>query len=158
MSAQAMARRLNVTRGSFYHHFASRQAFVEQLLCRWEAEYTLDVLAEAHAAPDPLAGLQRYITIAARLKPGREVAIRAWAARDKRVRELLHKVDALRMEFARESARAVLSSSARPADIEAFAQLAYLAFIGMQHTAHQGDGRFVQLFAWLTDLGGRVRG
>ena len=86
MSAQAMARRLNVTRGSFYHHFPSRQAFVEQLLCRWEAEYTLDVLAEAHAATDALAGLQRYIAIAARLNPGREVAIRAWAVSERILR------------------------------------------------------------------------
>lgn len=158
MSAQAMARRLNVTRGSFYHHFASRQDFVDQLLYRWEAQYTLDVLTEVHAATDPLARLQRYIAIAARLKPGREVAIRAWAAKDKRVQALLHRVDALRMDFARECARAVLAYSAQAADIEAFAQLAYLALIGMQHTTHEGDERFVQLFAYLTDLGRRVRG
>lgn len=54
-----------------------------------------------------------------------EVAIRAWAARDKQVQALLHRVDALRMDFARESARAVPPCQVHGADIEAFAQLAY---------------------------------
>ena len=155
-SAQALARRLNVTRGSLYHHFASRQDFVQQLLHRWEVDYTVDVLTEANAATEPFDKLQRYIAIAARLQPGREVAIRAWATRDKWVQELLQSVEGLRLEFAREAARALLSCSAREVDVEAFAQLAYLGFIGMQHTAQQGDRRFVRFFADLTDLGRRM--
>lgn len=157
VSAQAMARRLNVTRGSFYHHFASRQDFVDQLLGRWEAEYTVDVISEAHGAADPLARLQRYIAVVAKLKPGREVAIRAWAGKDKRVHGLLQRVDGLRLEFARESARALLSPSVTGADSEALAQLAFLALIGLVHTASQGDGRFHQLFAYLTEFGTRLR-
>ena len=61
VSAQALARRLNVTRGSFYHHFTSRQEFVDHLLGRWERQYTLDVISAARGASDPLATLQRYI-------------------------------------------------------------------------------------------------
>ncbi|WP_157778721.1 TetR/AcrR family transcriptional regulator [Massilia violaceinigra] len=157
VSAQALARRLNVTRGSFYHHFASRQDFIAQLLGRWEVEYTVDVISEAHSAADPLAMLQRYIAVVAKLKPGREVAIRAWAGKDKRVNELLQRVDGLRLEFARESARALLPPSAKGADVEALAQLAFLALIGLVHTGGQGDGRFHQLFAYLTDFGTRLR-
>ena len=157
VSAQALARRLNVTRGSFYHHFANRQDFVDQLLGRWEREYTVDVLSEARGATDPLTRLQRYIAVAAKLKPGREVSIRAWAGKDKRVHELLQRVDGLRLEFARESARALLPPSAKEADVEVLAQLAFLALIGLVHTADQGDGRFQQLFAYLTDFGRRLR-
>ncbi len=157
VSAQALARRLNVTRGSFYHHFASRQDFVDQLLGRWEAEYTVDVIGEAHGVADPLARLQRYIAVVAKLKPGREVAIRAWAGKDRRVRELLQRVDGLRLGFARESARALLSPCATGADVEALAQLAFLALIGLVHTAEQGEARFHQLFAYLTDVGTRLR-
>lgn len=157
VSAQALARRLNVTRGSFYHHFASRQDFVDQLLGRWEAEYTVDVISEAHAAAEPLARLQRYVAVVAKLKPGREVAIRAWAGKDRRVRALLQRVDGLRLGFARESARALLSPSANGADVEALAQLAFLALIGLVHTAGQGEERFHQLFAYLTEFGTRLR-
>ena len=157
VSAQALARRLNVTRGSFYHHFASRQDFVDQLLGRWEAEYTVGVISAARGAADPLARLQRYIAVVAKLKPGREVAIRAWAGKDKRVRALLQRVDGLRLEFARESARALLSPSANDADVEAVAQMAFLALIGLVHTAGHGEARFHQLFAYLTDFGTRWR-
>ena len=157
VSAQALARRLNVTRGSFYHHFASRQDFVEQLLGRWEQQYTLDVLSEVRSVADPLARLQRYIAVAAKLKPGREVAIRAWARKDQRVQVLLQRVDQLRLAFARDSARQLLSPQATQADVEALAQLAFLALIGLVHTAGEGDERFHQLFAYLTDLGCRLR-
>lgn len=157
VSAQALARRLNVTRGSFYHHFASRQDFVDQLLGRWETEYTVDVISAAHGVADPLARLQHYIAVVAKLKPGREVAIRTWAGKDKRVHELLQRVDGLRLAFARESARTLLSPSATGADVEALAQLAFLALIGLVHTAYQGDERFHQLFAYLTDFGTRLR-
>ena len=156
-SAQALARRLNVTRGSFYHHFASRQDFVDQLLGRWEAQYTVDVISAARGAADPLARLQRYVAVVAKLKPGREVAIRAWAGKDKRVNELLQRVDGLRMEFARETTRALLSPSASGGDVEALAQLAFLALIGLVHTADQDEGRFHQLIASLTERGARLR-
>ncbi len=155
VSAQALARRLNVTRGSFYHHFVSRQDFVDQLLERWEKEYTLDVISEAHGAADPLTRLQIYIAVVAKLNPGREVAIRGWAGKDKRVRALLQRVDGRRLAFARESAQALLSPRAKAADVEALAQLAFLALIGLVHTADQGNGRFHQLFAYLTDVGTR---
>ena len=115
------------------------------------------MISEAHGPADPLARLQRYIAVVAKLRPGREVAIRAWAGKDKRVRELLQRVDGLRLEFARESARALLSPCARSTDVEALAQLAFLALIGLVHTADQGDGRIHQLFAYLTDLGTRSR-
>lgn len=107
-----------MTRDSFYHHFASRQDFVDQLLGRWEAHYTVDVISAAHGAADPLVRLQRYVAVVAKLKPGREVAIRAWAGKDKRMNELLQRVDRLRMAFARETARALLSPCARGGAIE----------------------------------------
>lgn len=47
-----------------------------------------------------------------------EVVIRAWVARDKQVQALLHRVDALRMDFARESARAVPPCPVHGADID----------------------------------------
>jgi len=156
VSAQALARRLNVTRGSFYHHFASRADFVEQLLRRWELDYTVVVLADARAAGEPAAQLQRYVAIAAKLQPGREVAIRAWANSDMKVRAVLQRVEGLRLAFARDVARAFLSDARRDSDVESLAQLAYLGFIGMQHTALQDERMFVRFFSDLQQLGGRV--
>ncbi|RAS38676.1 TetR/AcrR family transcriptional regulator [Paraburkholderia bryophila] len=46
VSAERLARRLNVTRGSFYHHFRSKEDFVRILLVQWESDYTDPLVAE----------------------------------------------------------------------------------------------------------------
>jgi len=74
---ESLARRLNVTRGSFYHHFRNREDFVTTLLTAWEDDYTARMLAYAadgRGAGDTLA---RYLRIPAEKRPGREIAIRA---------------------------------------------------------------------------------
>jgi hypothetical protein len=35
----SLSRRLDVTRGSFYHHFRNREDFVRTLLAAWEEDY-----------------------------------------------------------------------------------------------------------------------
>ncbi|MFX7793004.1 TetR/AcrR family transcriptional regulator, partial [Acinetobacter baumannii] len=40
ISAERLARRLNVTRGAFYPHFTSRDDYVRSLLAEWERTYT----------------------------------------------------------------------------------------------------------------------
>lgn len=149
VSAERIARRLNVTRGSFYHHFAHKAAFVEALLERWEHDYTVAVIREADRERDAAGRLQRYVTVASRLRPGREVAIRAWAAKDPRVRTALERADHARIAFARELARELLPRSS-PARVEAFARVAYLGFIGLQQTGPHDGERFTRFF---DDLG-----
>lgn len=156
VSAQALARRLNVTRGSFYHHFSNRGEFVQSLLQRWEHDYTLAVLAEARVTAQPMARLQRYVAVAAGLQPGREVAIRAWAAKDVQVQAALRRVDALRQAFAHEMAHALLPRGTADADVETVAQLAYLGFIGLQQAGPLDPQRFVRFFADLMRLGARL--
>lgn len=82
VSAESLSRRLNVTRGSFYHHFRNREDFVRTLLAAWEEDYTGRMLA--YAAQGRSAGeiLKRYLSIAAEKQPGREVSIRAWSLHD----------------------------------------------------------------------------
>src|SRR5213083_2769643 len=38
--AERLAQRLGVTRGSFYHHFRSRESFLTGLLERWSQRHT----------------------------------------------------------------------------------------------------------------------
>lgn len=155
VSAQSLARRLKVTRGSFYHHFASRRDFVAALLQRWEHDYTRAVLAQAQAAGAPAAQMRHYIALAGQLHPGREVAIRAWAAKDAQVREALRRVEDLRLAFARAMARALLPGSTDGSEVETFAQLAYLGFIGLQQTGPHDPQRFLRFFADLLALAAR---
>lgn len=145
ISAESLARRLNVTRGSFYHHFRNREDFVRTLLTAWEDDYTARMLA--YAADGRSAGdtLTRYLRIAAEKRPGREVAIRAWALHDALVAEFQQRVDATRLAFAVETSRRLVRM---PGEAEILGQVAHLCLIGGQQAGLRRDAerfnRFMQ--------------
>lgn len=62
VAVEPLASRLGTTKGSFYWHFANREALIEAALSTWEEEHTTAVLAEVAAAPeDPVARLELLI-------------------------------------------------------------------------------------------------
>lgn len=95
-----IAKRLGVTRGSFYWHFKSREALLDQLLDAWEAKNTRAVL-QAAATPGTL--IDRYIALS-RLWLGwsdfdlrLDMAVRDWSHRDPAVLEKLGVADEQRL-------------------------------------------------------------
>jgi AcrR family transcriptional regulator len=56
INIEQLARALNTTKGSFYHHFANRRALLEAALVRFESIVT-DDLVGAEAVPDPRSRL-----------------------------------------------------------------------------------------------------
>jgi len=136
VSAERLARRLNVTRGSFYHHFDSREAFVRALLAEWEADYTERMLAYAAQGRGAEAILARYLEIAAEKQPAREVAIRAWAQQDPLVAEYQSRVDRTRLSFAVSVCRPLARSEA---EAERIARAVHLCLIGGQQSGDRRD-------------------
>jgi AcrR family transcriptional regulator len=134
VSAERLARRLSVTRGSFYHHFRSREDFVRALLAQWESDYTdrmLEYAAEGSSLEDVLT---RYLAIAEEKRPGREIAIRAWARRDPLVAEYQSRVDNTRLSFAISVCR---SRSEASVDADLIGRLAHLCLIGGQQSGER---------------------
>lgn len=92
--------RLNVSHGSFYHHFKNREALTEALLKDWRQQMTMDVLASAsqvHAVDEraeTLMNIGHSFTDQAEL----EIAFRAQARLDPLVREYVEEVDQLRTQ------------------------------------------------------------
>jgi AcrR family transcriptional regulator len=62
VAVEPLAVRLGATKGSFYWHFANRQALLEAALARWQERHTTAVNAEVEAASaDPVTQLRLLI-------------------------------------------------------------------------------------------------
>ncbi|NMV40889.1 TetR/AcrR family transcriptional regulator [Ralstonia insidiosa] len=149
ISAERLARRLNVTRGAFYHHFTSRDDYVRSLLAEWERTYTGSILSLIQPGDTAETLLMRYLDVAASMHPQREVAIRAWAMREPLVADTMQRVDALRLAFA--TSLCSLEGGA-PDDAAFWGRIAHLCFIGAQQTTARPDPEafrafFLKLFA-----------
>jgi AcrR family transcriptional regulator len=68
VAVEPLATRLGASKGSFYWHFASREALLEAALALWERQTTTDIAARVQAeASDPAGRLRLLITEVARM-------------------------------------------------------------------------------------------
>jgi AcrR family transcriptional regulator len=95
LTAAGLCGRMAVTRGSFYHHFASFDDFVDRLLVYWEQHYSRDLITKSESA-DLATQVRRQAEFAIALPHGAEAALRAWGTIDPRVAAAQRKVDRLR--------------------------------------------------------------
>lgn len=58
VAVEPLAVRLGATKGSFYWHFANRDALIVAALARWEERHTQEIIDAAEAAPDPAQRLR----------------------------------------------------------------------------------------------------
>lgn len=152
ISVERLARRLGVTRGSFYHHFANRAEFVRVLLAEWENEYTVRVLSSIADCHDVRERLGRYLEMTAHMSSEREVAIRAWAKREVIVAEVVRRVDSARLAFSIESCSMILPARN---DAELFGWICHLSAVGGQHSLaveHASPESFGKFLVILFDL------
>src|SRR3954451_16486670 len=63
VAVEPLARRLGVTKGSFYWHFPSRDALLQAALERWEAIEQESVFGSLEAVPDPRARLRELFLL-----------------------------------------------------------------------------------------------
>jgi AcrR family transcriptional regulator len=96
----ALARQLNVTRGSFYWHFDSREALLDALLDEWRARNTgvmIEALKGAKTLDDGILALFSVWTDHTRFDSRLDQAIRDWARHSDALLEILHAEDDARV-------------------------------------------------------------
>ncbi|SEC81070.1 TetR/AcrR family transcriptional regulator [Streptomyces sp. TLI_105] len=139
---EALAKRLGVTKGGFYGHFADRDALLAAMLDTWEreaADRVIDrVRQDADGDPRALITLAGMLTFSGeRLRPI-DLAVRDWARRDETVAARLRRVDNRRMELLREM---IGTFCADPDEVEARSLLAFCVAIGHHFLAADHQGR-----------------
>jgi len=94
-----LAERLQVTTGSFYWHFASRDELIEAALARWESE-RIELIETLLDIPDPRARLERLLldVYVHRERSTLFAALQA-SASDPRVADLLRRTTQRRLSF-----------------------------------------------------------
>ncbi len=99
LRADALAKALGVSRGSFYWHFADVATFHRAVLHGWREIVLENVIAEVDPlGPDRARALVRR---AFGTRPQLEVAVRAWATVDETARSVVQAVDAERVAYLR---------------------------------------------------------
>lgn len=127
LKAGPLSAALNVSRGSFYWHFADLAAFHGEILRAWQdrtTEQAIQLLESGRAGPDRLKFLLRR---AFRYGGALDRAIRAWAATDPTVAAAVAAVDTRRISYIAELLTAAGQPQPRAA---ARARFLYWAYLG----------------------------
>lgn len=128
VSVESLARELNVTKGSFYWHFRSRQALIQAALALWEKSETDDIFALAQRIDDPrkrLNAVFREATTSSRT--GRLMLALAAASDDPVIGEFIRRVTKRRLEFVRDC---YVALGQAPEEARRWATFAYSTFVG----------------------------
>jgi AcrR family transcriptional regulator len=130
-SVERLARRLGVTKGSFYWHFENQAALLAAALARWEALATDEVIAALEAEHDPRARLENLLqrVHAEGLSSSLHVALSA-AADHPLVQPCLRRVSERRIRYVEHCL--VDLGLTRP-EARSRATLAYAAYVGFLH-------------------------
>ncbi|WP_367104286.1 TetR/AcrR family transcriptional regulator [uncultured Psychrobacter sp.] len=105
IKVEVLAKKLKVTKGSFYWHFSDRNDLFRQLLTRWRARSTSAIINRINSANLTPKGRLKELFLLPHRQTGRvngaalELAIRNWSQNNSIVKKSLNDVDNYRLTF-----------------------------------------------------------
>ncbi len=156
LRAEAIARDIGATKGSFYWHFRDLPAYKAAILACWQRHCTDEIIALAETHPDPPSRLAALIALATALPDpadpapdhAAEQAIRGWSRHDPLAAEAVARVDQQRLAYLQDQLAGMGGDAGRNA------RLIYAAHLGLELLAPEdSDSRAAdlrQLLALLT--------
>ena len=124
-----LCERLNVTRGSFYHHFTGIDNYVSELMQAWQQQNTLELIRGANKGKSAEERMEILSELVAQKDQKIETAIRSWSFYHPVVQQHLAKVDEVRLDFLRQLFEGI---GFAPKTAKIKARLEYATLIGIQ--------------------------
>ena len=135
VAVESLARRLGVTKGSFYWHFATREALIKAALERWEKSDEEIVVAQLDAIADPRERLRELFRRVSREMPSHVIYAALMQALDHPLVEpVMARVSQRRLDVV---ARAYRQAGFDRAAAAHRARLAYSAYTGFLALSRQ---------------------
>jgi AcrR family transcriptional regulator len=150
LTVDTLAKRLGVTKGSFYWHFKGRSDLLAAALDRWEQRSTGEAMKALDAFADPRRRLS--LLIDASLQPPRArslYAALAEAAEDPVVGRVLNRVATARVDYLEACYKEL--GLAEPL-AKATAVFAYAAYRGLLQLAHEAPGSLPDEWTTYADI------
>ena len=127
LKADVLARKLGVSRGSFYWHFAELGAFHARLIAHWKQVTTEAIIADLERIPARAQRLDVLLRRAFAHDAQFEVRMRAWADENAAAAAALADVDRRRTAYIE---RMLVDAGIAPSLAATRAQLLYWAYLG----------------------------
>jgi AcrR family transcriptional regulator len=150
LKAEALARRLKTTKGSFYHHFKDVPAFHAAMLALWQDQAFTAIVDGLAALPTAKAKLRALAELTNDGAPERfgghlvEPAIRAWSLHDENVARAVARIDADRITYVED----LLEACGQPRSLGI---LFYGAYLGLDDLQARGRGDTAGALSALVD-------
>ncbi len=141
LKAQPLAKKLNVTRGSFYHHFKNLDDFHAAVIAHWSERSSRHLIQQAQEADDPQQALDDLLQQTLQSGEKLERAVRSWSTVQASVAEAVDRVDQERIDVAEEL---LVNSGVDKSAAMARAKLLYWAAIGRLMLPFPANSRLSQ--------------
>jgi AcrR family transcriptional regulator len=133
VTVEALAKRMGVTKGSFYWHFPNRDALLEQSLLRWEKHDSANLVASLSAIDDPRERLRSFFRGAGRERFTHDVYSSLCTAADHpKVEPLLERVAERRMKHIETAFGEIGFDPAKASHRARLTYSTYLGFLQLQ--------------------------
>jgi AcrR family transcriptional regulator len=149
---EALAKNLNISKGSFYWHFKDREDLLEAILDEWQARQS-DWSTDGDATQNPVERWTKLFDVFS--KPGYaslELAMSAWARQDERVARRLGEADRKRVAYLSAIFREIGFSHSQAAEWADAAFFLYLGWMDRALRDPDGQGSYPALAELLSRL------
>ena len=133
LSIESLTQAAGKTKGSFYHHFMSRENYVKQLLEYYEKTNIDEINEVVDQENNPREQLKKLSKLVFQISSDIELVIRAWALYDPTVKTYQDRMDQRRLEYVK---NLHVSSGLKADQAEILSYRDHALFLGLQQLRH----------------------